>query len=300
MKKKSIIKDSGSDRVFGIVNGTLLALFTLLLIYPVYFIFSASISDPTYVNLGETFLIPKGINFLGYEKLLEYPTILNGFKNSVIYTVTGVCVQMFTCVTCAFALSRKELPGRRVLNAFFVITMYVAGGLVPTYILNRDLGILDTIWVMILPTALNVYNMIVCRSFFMSNISEELFEATKIDGGSYTTFFIKVVLPLSKAILAVLILYHTLQHWNSYTDALYYLRSSKKYPLQMVLKGLTASLSTSVQDMGMDARAIADKVKGEQAVRYSIIIVGSIPVFLMYPFVQKYFVKGVMVGSVKG
>ncbi len=290
MKKKSIIKDSGSDRVFGIVNGTLLTIFTLMLIYPVYFILSASISDPTYVNLGETFLIPKGINFLGYEKLLEYPTILNGFKNSVIYTVTGVCVQMFTCVTCAFALSRKELPGRRVLNAFFVITMYVAGGLVPTYILNRDLGILDTIWVMILPTALNVYNMIVCRSFFMSNISEELFEATKIDGGSYTTFFIKVVLPLSKAILAVLVLYHTLQHWNSYTDALYYLRSSKKYPLQMVLKGLTASLSTSVQDMGMDARAIADKVKAEQAVRYSIIIVGSIPVFLMYPFVQKYFV----------
>ncbi len=294
------IQDSGSDKVFGIVNGTLLTIFTLLLLYPIYFILSASISDPTYVNLGETFLIPKGINFLGYEKLLEYPTILRGFANSVLYTVTGVCVQMVTCITCAFALSRRELPGRRILNAFFVVTMYVSGGLVPSYILNRDLGILNTIWVMILPSALSVYNMIVARSFFMSNISEELFEATKIDGGSYTTFFIKVVLPLSKAILAVLVLYHALAHWNNYTDALYYLRDSKKYPLQMVLKGLTASLSTDVQDMGMDAKAIAEKVKAEQAVRYAIIIVGSIPVFLMYPFVQKYFVKGVMVGSVKG
>ncbi len=298
--KTNKIQDSGSDKAFGIINGILLAIFTLLLLYPIYFILSASISDPTYVNLGETFLFPKGINFLGYKKLLEYPTIVRGFANSVLYTVSGVCVQMFTCVTCAFALSRKELPGRRILNAFFVLTMYVGGGLVPNYILNRDLGILNSIWAIILPTALNVYNMIVCRSFFMSNISEELFEATKIDGGSYTTFFIKIALPLSKAILAVLVLYHALAHWNNYTDALYYLRDSKKYPLQLVLKGLTASLSTEVQNMGMDARAIAEKVKAEQAVRYAIIIVGSIPVFLMYPFVQKYFVKGVMVGSVKG
>lgn len=298
---KSTIKDSGSDKVFGIVNGTLLAIFALLLLYPIYFILSASISDPTAVNLGQTFLIPKGINFLGYKKLLEYPSIVNGFLNSVLYTVTGVCVQMFTCVTCAFALSRRELPGRRIINGFFMLTMYVSGGLVPGYILYRDLGMLDTIWVMILPTALNVYNMIVCRSFLMSSISEELFEATKIDGGSYTTFFIKVVLPLSKAILAVLVLYHALYHWNNYTDALYFLRSNEKMPLQIVLKGLSESFKTaSTEGSMMDSKALIEKMKAEQAVQYAVMVVGSIPVFLMYPFVQKYFVKGVMIGSVKG
>lgn len=299
---KSKIKDSGSDKVFGIVNGTLLTLFTLLLLYPIYFILSASISDPMAVNSGQTFLFPKGITFSGYQKLLEFDSIVGGFLNSVLYTVTGVCVQMFTCVTCAFALSRKELPGRRIINAFFMVTMYVGGGLVPSYVLYSNLGMLDTIWVMILPTALNVYNMIVCRSFLMSSISEELFEATKIDGGNYTTFFVRVVLPLSKAILAVLVLYHALYHWNNYTDALYFLSSNEKMPLQIVLKGLSDTFKNASTQGGaaMDNKALIEQMKAEQSVQYAVMVVGSIPVFIMYPFVQKYFVKGVMIGSVKG
>ena len=299
-RKTNSVKLSSGDRVFGIVNGILLAIVTLLIVYPIYFIIVASVSDPTYVNLGQTLFWPKGLNISGYQKIFEYSEITTGYLNSIFYTVLGTCINLLVCVPTAFSLSRKELVGRGWINAFFVVTMYFSGGLVPGYLLIKNLGMINTVWALVLPGALNVYNMIVCRSFFMSNISDELFEATKIDGGSYTSFFFKVVLPLSKSIIAVMVLYHALVHWNSYLSALYYIRDTDKYPLQLILRNLTASLSVdSIQD-AMDSAAISEKMKASQTVRYAVIIVASIPVFLMYPFVQKYFVKGVMVGSVKG
>ena len=299
-KKTNSVKLSNGDRVFGIVNGILLAIVTLLIVYPIYFIIVASVSDPTYVNLGQTLFWPKGLNISGYQKIFEYSEITTGYLNSIFYTVLGTCINLLVCIPTAFSLSRKELVGRGWINAFFVVTMYFSGGLVPGYLLIKNLGMINTVWALVLPGALNVYNMIVCRSFFMSNISDELFEATKIDGGSYTSFFFKVALPLSKSIIAVMVLYHALVHWNSYLSALYYIRDTDKYPLQLILRNLTASLSVdSIQD-AMDSAAISEKMKASQTVRYAVIIVASIPVFLMYPFVQKYFVKGVMVGSVKG
>ncbi len=299
-RKTNSVKLSSGDRVFGIVNGILLAIVTLLIVYPIYFIIVASVSDPTYVNLGQTLFWPKGLNISGYQKIFEYSEITTGYLNSIFYTVLGTCINLLVCIPTAFSLSRKELVGRGWINAFFVVTMYFSGGLVPGYLLIKNLGMINTVWALVLPGALNVYNMIVCRSFFMSNISDELFEATKIDGGSYTSFFFKVVLPLSKSIIAVMVLYHALVHWNSYLSALYYIRDTDKYPLQLILRNLTASLSVdSIQD-AMDSAAISEKMKASQTVRYAVIIVASIPVFLMYPFVQKYFVKGVMVGSVKG
>ena len=299
-KKTNSVKLSSGDRVFGILNGILLAIVTLLIVYPIYFIIVASVSDPTYVNLGQTLFWPKGLNISGYQKIFEYSEITTGYLNSIFYTVLGTCINLLVCIPTAFSLSRKELVGRGWINAFFVVTMYFSGGLVPGYLLIKNLGMINTVWALVLPGALNVYNMIVCRSFFMSNISDELFEATKIDGGSYTSFFFKVVLPLSKSIIAVMVLYHALVHWNSYLSALYYIRDTDKYPLQLILRNLTASLSVdSIQD-AMDSAAISEKMKASQTVRYAVIIVASIPVFLMYPFVQKYFVKGVMVGSVKG
>lgn len=299
-KKTNSVKLSSGDRVFGIVNGILLAIVTLLIVYPIYFIIVASVSDPTYVNLGQTLFWPKGLNISGYQKIFEYSEITTGYLNSIFYTVLGTCINLLVCIPTAFSLSRKELVGRGWINAFFVVTMYFSGGLVPGYLLIKNLCMINTVWALVLPGALNVYNMIVCRSFFMSNISDELFEATKIDGGSYTSFFFKVVLPLSKSIIAVMVLYHALVHWNSYLSALYYIRDTDKYPLQLILRNLTASLSVdSIQD-AMDSAAISEKMKASQTVRYAVIIVASIPVFLMYPFVQKYFVKGVMVGSVKG
>lgn len=299
-KETNSVKLSSGDRVFGIVNGILLAIVTLLIVYPIYFIIVASVSDPTYVNLGQTLFWPKGLNISGYQKIFEYSEITTGYLNSIFYTVLGTCINLLVCIPTAFSLSRKELVGRGWINAFFVVTMYFSGGLVPGYLLIKNLGMINTVWALVLPGALNVYNMIVCRSFFMSNISDELFEATKIDGGSYTSFFFKVVLPLSKSIIAVMVLYHALVHWNSYLSALYYIRDTDKYPLQLILRNLTASISVdSIQD-AMDSAAISEKMKASQTVRYAVIIVASIPVFLMYPFVQKYFVKGVMVGSVKG
>ncbi len=294
------MKESRSDKTFGIVNGTILLFVTLLIAYPVYFIVIASISDPTNVQLGETLFFPKGLNVAGYKRILEFPEIITGYLNSAKYTVLGTCINLCVCIPAAYSLSRKELVGKKFINALLVVTMYFSGGMVPLYLVIRDLNMLDTIWSMILPGCLNVYNMIVCRSFFASNISDELFEATKIDGGSYTTFFFKVVLPLSKSIIAVMVLFHALVHWNSYLGALYYVRDSSKFPLQLVLRNLTATLNSDSVQEGMDSAAMMEKIKMQQSVRYAVIMVASIPVFLMYPFIQKYFVKGVMVGSVKG
>ncbi len=300
IKRNRVLYDTKGDRIFSFVNGLLLTFITLLIVYPIYFILVASISDPTYVSLGQTFLFPRGVTLMGYEKILEFPQILNGYKNSIIYTVVGTCINLLVCIPTAFVLSRKELPGRNLLTVFFVITMYFSGGLVPGYLQIRNLGLLDTMWALVLPGALNVYNMLVCRSFFTANVSEELFEATKLDGGSYTTFFFKVVMPLSKSIVAVMVLFHALVHWNQYMTALYYLQSQDKFPLQLVLRNLTALLDSTALRQDIDPELLMKTMKTQQLVRYSVIIVASIPVFLMYPFVQKYFVKGVMVGSVKG
>lgn len=296
MMKKKI----NSDSIFGVVNGFILLLITLMIVYPLYFVIIASVSDPVAVNMGETLLLPKGINFLGYKKMLEYSNIVTGYKNSIIYTVVGTICNLLVCIPTAFVLSRKELPGRKWLSMFFVVTMYFQGGVVPTYLVVKQTHLLNTMWALIVPGVLNTYNMIVCRSFFANNVSEELFESTKIDGGGYMTFFFKVVLPLSTSIIAVMVLYHALVHWNSYLTSLYYIRDSEKYPLQLVLRSLTASLNVDSIQGSVDSQTISEMQKAQQSVRYAVVIASAIPVFLIYPFVQKHFVKGVMVGSVKG
>lgn len=289
-----------SDTILRMVIGLILLVFTLIILYPLYFVIIASISDPVQVNMGETLLIPKGINFLGYQKMFEYSDITTGYKNSIIYTVVGTVINLLVCIPTSFVLSRRELPGRRWLSMFFVLTMYFSGGVIPTYLVVRDTHLLNTMWSLILPGALNTYNMIVCRSFFASNVSEDLFESVKIDGGGYMTFFLRIVLPLSKSIIAVMVLYHALIHWNSYLTALYYIRDSTKYPLQLVLRALTASLNIESIQGSLDSQTISEMQKAQQSVRYAVVIAAIVPVFLVYPFVQKHFVKGVMVGSVKG
>ena len=248
------------------------------------------------------FFLPKGLNFLGYQKIIEYDEVVTGFINTVKYTVLGTCINLIVCIPTAFALSRKELVGRKWLNLFFIFTMYFSGGLIPSYLVIDKLNMIDTTWALVLPGALNVYNMIVCRSFFQNNIPEELFEASKIDGVDYTLFFFKIVLPLSKAIIAVMVLYHALVHWNQYLNVLYYIRDRDKYSLQLVLRNLMEMFKAESTDgfAGMDAASMVEMQKANEAVRYAVIVVASIPVFLLYPLVQKYFVKGVMVGAVKG
>ena len=288
-----------SDIIFDVINYSMLAVIFFVAFYPLYFVVIASFSDPNYVNAGETLLFPKGINFDGYKKAFEFKQIWVGYKNSAIYTVVGTALNLVVLIPAAFALSRKELIGKKLITTFMLITMYFGGGTVPAYLNIKNLGLMDTMWALILPGAFSVGNMIICRSYFLSNVSEELFESVKLDGGGYARFFFSIVLPLSKAIVAVMILYHALGHWNVYITALYYIRDKDKFPLQLVLRNITTSLSNSTVDGGgmMDD---AETEKLREMIRYSTILIAALPMIILYPFVQKHFTKGVMVGSVKG
>ncbi len=295
------MREANSDKVFQIVNYTILIIILLLFLYPIYFVVIASISDPEFVNTGQVVLWPKGFTLAGYKKILEYPELVVGFKNTAVYTVVGTMINLAVLIPASFALSRKELLFGRFWMIFFIFTMYFRGGLVPLYLQVKDLGLMDTMWALILPGAFSVYNMIICRNFFISNVSEELFESAKIDGCSYTRFFVSIVLPLSMSIIAVMVLFHALSHWNSYMNALYYIRDRDKFPLQLILRNMQAELQAAATgDSAANTSIVNDVIKKQEAVKYAVIVVASVPVLILYPFVQKHFVKGVMVGSVKG
>lgn len=294
MKRKSKF-----DIVFDIINYTIMVIILFLVAYPVYFVVIASFSDPNYVNAGQTLLFPKGINLEGYKTILEFKQIWTGYKNSIIYTFFGTCLNIAVLIPASFALSRKELVGRKLFTTLCVFTMYFSGGTIPTYLLVKNLGLFDTMWALILPMAFGVYNMIICRSFFIGNVSEELYESVKIDGGGYMRFFFSIVVPLSKAIIAVMVLYNALGHWNSYLPVLYYIRDESKYNLQLILRNITSVLSTQqFEGMSMEAMVSAEKIK--EMVKYTTILIAALPMIILYPFVQKYFVTGIMIGSVKG
>lgn len=294
MKRKSKF-----DIVFDIINYTIMVIILFLVAYPVYFVVIASFSDPNYVNAGQTLLFPKGINLEGYKTILEFKQIWTGYKNSIIYTFFGTCLNIAVLIPASFALSRKELVGRKLFTTLCVFTMYFSGGTIPTYLLVKNLGLFDTMWALILPMAFGVYNMIICRSFFIGNVSEELYESVKIDGGGYMRFFFSIVVPLSKAIIAVMVLYNALGHWNSYLPVLYYIRDESKYNLQLILRNITSVLNTQqFEGMSMEAMVSAEKIK--EMVKYTTILIAALPMIILYPFVQKYFVTGIMIGSVKG
>ncbi len=291
-----------SDIVFDFINYILMGIILFIVMYPLYFVIIASISDPNAVNSGQTLLLPKDITFDGYIKILEYEEILLGYRNSIIYTFFGTVINLLVLIPASFALSRKELVGKRFFTTMCLITMYFGGGTIPSYINIRELGMMNTVWAIIIPGAFSVYNMIICRSFFVGNVSEELFESVRLDGGSYTTFFVRIVLPLSKAVIAVMVLYHALGHWNAYMNYVYYITDSSKYNLQIVLRNITDTLSVGAMDDGGTGNAATQATAEElkELVKYSTILIAALPMIILYPFVQKYFVQGVMIGSVKG
>ena len=268
----------------------------LLILYPLYFILIASISDQNLVANGRVFLIPKGIQYGGFKRGFENDLLLSGYRNTILYTALGTVVNMVLTIPAAYALSRKDFLPRRVLMFLFVFTMYFSGGLVPTYLLMKDLRLLNTIWVMIIPFAVNVTNLIIARSFFESSIPDELLEAAVMDGCSNTKFFLHIVLPLSKAILAVITLYYAVQHWNEYFNALIYLKDTALYPLQLVIRDILVMN----QKASASASAASSAVQIAEQVKYAVILISTVPVMIFFPFVQKYFMKGVMIGAVKG
>ncbi|MGN7454259.1 carbohydrate ABC transporter permease [Paenibacillus pasadenensis] len=299
------IKESRGDRVFLVANYLYLLIALVIVAYPVLYMLSASISSPQAVGSGEMWLFPKGITFEGYERVFQDNRIWSGYANTILYTVTGTLVSLAVTLPAAYALARRDFVGRNFFMAMFMVTMFFGGGLVPSYLLVKDLGMIDTIWAIILPGAASIYNIIVTRTFFMSTIPRELEEAAQIDGASTTRLFLTVVLPLSMPIVAVMALFYGVGQWNSYFSALIYLNDETKYPLQIILRQILVLQEMSAQTGGgmidaSTASALNNKAEIAALVKYAVIIVATLPIIVIYPFLQRYFVQGVMIGSVKG
>lgn len=287
-----------SDRTFDRVVDFIGIIIILIVLIPLIFVAAASFSDPDRVIRGEVLLIPKGITLKAYTMVFENKDIWRGFGNTIFYTAAGTVISLVLTVLAAYPLSRKNLKGRNFLMMAILFTMYFSGGMIPTYMLVRNLGMYNSIWAILVPNAISTYNLIVAKTFFENSIPEELYESAHLDGCGNISMLVKIVLPLSKAILAVLVLYYAVAIWNAYFDALIYLKDAAKQPLQIVLRNIL--LMGQTEQMGTNDVGMAEKIKMAEAIKYSVIVVSSIPMLILYPFVQKYFVKGVMIGAVKG
>ena len=302
MKTKPV-KRCREDVSFDTVIFIILTLILFVVAYPLYWVIISSFSDPTAVSAGKVLLRPMGFTLKGYAEVFKNSQVMRGFFNSIVITFVGVCVNLAVTLPTAYALSRDNFSGKKPITVFYMITMFFGGGMIPTYLVVKNMQLLNTIWALVLPGCLSVYNMIVARTFFKSNISEELYEAGEIDGCTQSRFFFQIALPLSKAIIAIMVLYYGVGHWNSYFSALLYISDQDKYPLQLVLRNILITNQTALSQTATTAAARAALQEQQQLIdvmKYSLIIISSVPVLIMYPLVQKHFVKGVMIGSVKG
>lgn len=288
------------DRAFNIFINVALVLFGLIILYPLWYVVICSFSDPGAIITGKVFLWPVGFTMDGYQAMMESTELWTGYANTILYT--GVCslVGLAMQLTCAYGLSRKQMPGRSVINMFFMITMYFSGGMIPFYMLMADFGWINTRYVMMFTGAFSMWNVIVARSYFMGSIPDSLFDAARIDGCGYFRFFLKVVLPLSTAMIAIIALYNMQANWNSYLTGQIYLQDSDLFTVQQVIVNIQNATKSISQSQGVASDIIIAMERKAQLLRYTSIIVAAIPMIAVYPFVQKYIVKGVMVGAVKG
>ena len=286
------------DKVFRFFLYLISGFILLSVLYPLYFVVIASFSDPSAVASGQVWLVPKGLTLDGYKELFRHNEIWTGYANTILYTIAGTFIGVAVNIFAAYALSKKDLVGRKVLMWLFVFTMFFNGGLVPTFITIKDFGLYNTFWVMVLPFSVSVYNIIVARTFFENTIPAELNDAAKIDGCGNIYYFFKIVLPLSKAILAVIALWTAVGMWNSYFNALVYLKDSWRYPLQLALRNILITNNLQMSFGSGEAMQIALRLSN--LMRYSVIIVSTLPIMCVYPFAQKYFNQGIMIGAVKG
>lgn len=293
------IARSREDKIFDIINITLLSLFLLAVLYPLWFVIIGSISNPDRIFAGDVLFLPKDITFEGYQRIFSDGKIWLGYKNTIIYTVLGTTINIVFTLMAAYALSRKDLYGGKIIMLLLVFTMFFSGGLIPTYLVVKQLGLVNTIWAMILPKAVVVWNLIVAKTFFEMTIPNDLLEAAKMDGCTNFKFFLKIVLPLSKPIIAVMVLFYAVGHWNSYFDALIYLNDEGLYPLQLILRNILVQNDASI-NMVSDLESYAAQKRVAELIKYGVIIVATIPLLIVYPFIQRYFVKGVMIGGIKG
>lgn len=297
-RKHHPIRDTLGDKLFYAVCYLITALFMLAVLYPLVYILSASFSSAEAITSGRMWLYPVDFSLVGYKYILKYDAIWLGYRNTLLYTFAGTLINVAMTMTCAYGLSRRGMRGRRFFTMLFTFTMIFSGGMIPNYLLMKNLKILNTVWCMLLPGAISAYNLIVAKTFIENSIPGDLLEAARIDGCSDVRFFFSIVLPLSKAILAVLLLMYAAAHWNAYFNAFLYLTDKKLYPLQIFLRQILVQSNMSA-DM-LDPEAMAQMQTLQQILKYAVIVVSTAPMLCLYPFVQKYFRQGVMIGSIKG
>ena len=304
-RRGTAVREGTSDRIFNFVVHAFLILVMLIMIYPLYFVIIASVSDPFDVVNGRVFLAPVNLSLDSYTHVLQTNSIWVGYKNTIINTTIYVIYSLCITIPAAYVLAKRDLPGRRLLNLFFLVTMFFGGGMVPTYLMYKEFGLLNTRWSLIL-TATSCYNMIVARTYFSTSIPESLYEAAEIDGANEFTCFFQIAIPLAGSIIAVIALFVASGTWNSYYNALLYIRDQKLYPLQLVLRDILINAQNAflnIEAGSADADAYMQALRLTylaESMKYSVIFIASFPMLALYPFVQKYFVKGVMVGAVKG
>ena len=295
----SAIRDSKEDKVLYTVVNIVLVFFLLLVAYPLIYVVSSSFSSGTAVSTGQVYLWPVDLSLEGYKTVFAHKLIGSAYRNTIFYTVFGTLINVTVTVMCAYPLARRDFPMKKFFSIFFVIIMFFNGGMIPTYMVISKLKMTNTIWAMLLPGAISVYNMILVRTFIKNSIPEALLEAAQIDGCSDAKFFFHILLPLSQPVIAVITLYYAVGHWNSYFNALMYLNDQKLYPLQIILRQILVSNQINLNDM-VDVEAMVAKQGLADVLKSALIVVSTAPILCVYPFIQRFFIKGVMVGSVKG
>ncbi|MBD2871712.1 carbohydrate ABC transporter permease [Paenibacillus arenilitoris] len=293
-----MIHKTRNDKIFDTLNTVILSLILIVVLYPLVFVLSASISNPLLVIRGEVLLFPKDMTLQAYARVFRDGEVLGGFMNTLLYASTGTLINLAMTTMGAYPLSRPNLQGRKVIMLVILMTMFFNGGLIPTYMVVKSIGIINTYWAMVLPGAISVFHLIVMRTFF-ENIPQELHEAAVIDGSSQIRTLWSVVLPLSLPIMAVMTLFYGVFHWNSFFNGLIYLSDQSKYPLQLIMRDIL--INSQMQDMMnlADESAVQQQLMGE-SIKYALIVVTSLPVLALYPLLQRYFVQGVMIGAIKG
>lgn len=301
-KKRNNILRSKDDIIVDAVALTLSTLLLIIVLYPLVYIVSASFSEPSEVALGNVVLFPKGFTLEGYQYILKYDDIWLGYRNTLFYTTVGTLMNLAVTLPAAYALSRKDMPGNAIFTALFASTMFFSGGLIPTYLVYKKMQMINTVWCMLIPGLITMWNTIVSRTYFTNSIPYELQESSKIDGCSDIRLFVTIILPLSMPIIAVIAMYYAVGHWNAYFNAMIYLNRRELFPLQLFLRNILI-LDTAQELIGADAetqREVLRLAQLKESMKFGIIVVSALPMLIMYPFFQRYFAKGTMVGAIKG
>lgn len=298
-RNPNAIRMSRQDRIFVWTIDVLMILLAFITLYPLVYVVSSSISSPEAILAGKVILLPVDFSLEGFQRVFSYPAVMTGYANTIFYTVVGTLCSVMITLVCAYPLSRPKLPHRGFFMFLFTFTMYFGGGMIPGYLLLRDLHLLNTRAALIIPGMLSVYNMIITRTYFQSSIPEELFEAARVDGCGDTRFFFQILLPLSKAIIAVIALYYAVGYWNDWFSAFLYLNDPDLYPLQLVLRSILVS-NTIDDSLVIDPNTRMKMMGMAELLKYALIVISTVPLLCIYPLVQKYFIRGVMIGSLKG